>query len=847
MKEMVSKLTYNLLDDIINPKYIGIVREYTPDNYEIGIYNETPSIVNRINDYFSTSGIEIEEAELFECYTSNTISTIYFDDLDLDERTMLYFFFCVTCKEDTDIVFTIESHAIQRLWLNKKMVTLCGHGKRQIHTLHLSAGNNVFCFQQHDSYCGIRTTFRIQSLDTDRKNDLPLTEGNLYYEEGLVGVRVKYQDEFQHNKDLYRFIIYPIDCVNLYENTDFKMSIIDHVSGKILYEQICYFYKLYSIPTSSFHYHHEDIFNYLDVVFNYLTIDGVPREIHTYMFLSQHKDYISPVKERAKFLLNRDLGNDEKYYLQYVIALNDCGDTDNIHKWENIEKCLTHIESGSYPKYLYSSGEKVICFHSDIDDTIDYYTVTLPKNYNRDHKYPLLIINNVLQGTWLSSYFSRVKKLKVIAVDFSGRGITMGSYVGDAAYNEIYEDVLERFNIDEKKICVMGHSNGGFATWNQAQVTPDRYLAIYPAVSRPNVDAIMNLSNQCVRYLSSESENIKSKIAEEIEIPAKKYLRDYKLLWIKKFCHGLFGQVQMNEKLIISMLNQEKEDYPNEINFYTNKNRYLKSYWIKIHSIETGETFSRVNARINNNVIEVSVENVAGITITVPPQVNKTQGKIILNGVTYQINGHKTIKLIKEKNEYVLCDEEAKCDICKGTGIIDPYLGDIRVISFLDDTSQDIVKNFCSPSTNGFYGSIYVNYPILNYSDISEFPKTNLIMLDSCTGCGSVIDLIKNNARIKTDNKGYSYFNETYSGKYLVMQIINHPYDTSKSILYVNTNNSTLYNNCIFTRKLTLPSYSNGFHPYLNSEALIYTGDKYLSILDYGCDISEISPTTPAC
>ena len=118
-------------------------------------------------------------------------------------------------------------------------------------------------------------------------------------------------------------------------------------------------------------------------------------------------------------------------------------------------------------------------------------------------------------------------------------------------------------------------------------------------------------------------------------------------------------------------------------------------------------------------------------------------------------------------------------------------------------------------------------------------------MLDSCTGCGSGIDLIKNNARIKTDIKGYSYFDETYSGEYLVMQIINHPYDTSKSILYVNTNNLTLYDKCIFMRELTLPSYSNGFHPYLNSEALIYTGDKYLSILDYGCDISEINKNTP--
>ena len=118
--------------------------------------------------------------ELLDCVSEDDIFTIDFNKLNLDERTMLFFFFCVQCEKDTD--------AIQRLWINGEMVCLCGHGKRQIHTLHLSAGNNVFCFQQHDSIKVIKTTFRIKSLEADLNDDVPLTEGNLCYQKGLIEV-----------------------------------------------------------------------------------------------------------------------------------------------------------------------------------------------------------------------------------------------------------------------------------------------------------------------------------------------------------------------------------------------------------------------------------------------------------------------------------------------------------------------------------------------------------------------------------------------------------------------------------------------------------------------------------
>ncbi len=70
--------------------------------------------------------------------------------------------------------FSIESHAIQRLWLNGKTVCLCGHKKRQFQTLRLVKGKNVFCIQQHDSVPVIKTTIRLRSLKADQNDDISL-------------------------------------------------------------------------------------------------------------------------------------------------------------------------------------------------------------------------------------------------------------------------------------------------------------------------------------------------------------------------------------------------------------------------------------------------------------------------------------------------------------------------------------------------------------------------------------------------------------------------------------------------------------------------------------------------
>ena len=151
----------------------------------------------------------------------------------------------------------------------------------------------------------------------------------------------------------------------------------------------------------------------------------------------------------------------------------------------------------------------------------------------------------------------------------------------------------------------------------------------------------------------------------------------------------------------------------------------------------------------------------------------------------------------------------------------------LLIISFLAEDKEEIVDHFRSPETNGFYGGTSVHYPVLDVHSLENFPVESLVILDNCSGRGEILDTIIEFARIKTDKNGYSYQDEQYNGGYLIMQIVTHPTNYENSILYINTNNEELYNQCLFTRKLTLPAYSNGYHEYLNSNALIFRDGKY--------------------
>lgn len=154
------------------------------------------------------------------------------------------------------------------------------------------------------------------------------------------------------------------------------------------------------------------------------------------------------------------------------------------------------------------------------------------------------------------------------------------------------------------------------------------------------------------------------------------------------------------------------------------KSRYLRAYWIDIHSIGFNCTFAEIHAELNENFINISAENITGITITVPPQVDKLNGIIRINGKCFDVKGKDDIIFHKNKSGFEVAFSYNKGLLFKGTCAIDPFVNPVRIINFLGGKYSDVLDNFQTPSTSDFCGSTYIKYPIKKVSAYIKYDFT---------------------------------------------------------------------------------------------------------------------------
>jgi len=116
------------------------------------------------------------------------------------------------------------------------------------------------------------------------------------------------------------------------------------------------------------------------------------------------------------------------------------------------------------------------------------YLVYFPPAYNQDtaKKWPMMIYlhgaglkDRSIEGLkedYLPWHLSNGKVLPFIVVSpvckTNGWNVTI--------LNFLYEDLIHKFNVDKDRICLTGHSMGGFGTWDWAIENPEKFAAIVP-------------------------------------------------------------------------------------------------------------------------------------------------------------------------------------------------------------------------------------------------------------------------------------------------------------------------------------------------------------------------------
>jgi len=198
--------------------------------------------------------------------------------------------------------------------------------------------------------------------------------------------------------------------------------------------------------------------------------------------------------------------------------------------------------------------------------------------------------------------------------------------------------------------------------------------------------------------------------------------------------------------------------------------------------------------------------------------------------------------MFKKSKSWDIVEQEGATDICKGTGLLDVYLNSLRIIlsDDADDSVLEIADRFAHPCSNGYEAKIYVNYPIYREQDVPrQIFGYNLILFDNCYN-NQYVKRLANCLPIQYDRMGYEYQGVRYDGDYVIMQVVQNPYDRNLSILVVSTNNQDLLKQHVLLRKVVIPTYSSGIHRFWNNEALISDGNQYRFVYEQNAPLTII-------
>ncbi|QWU13141.1 Esterase PHB depolymerase [Paenibacillus sophorae] len=516
--------------------------------------------------------------------------------------------------------------------------------------------------------------------------------------------------------------------------------------------------------------------------------------------------------------------------------------------------CGKLLEGRSYENAIAEQRLGDGFFRSKLDDSIERYTVLLPSDYSEQRTYPLIIFLPV--GRYeldLPDFRDRLYaywNLEAIAVTFSCRGVTMGSYVGEAAFLEGLDVITQRFRVDEDKIYLSGYSNGAYAAWALSQAYPDRFAGIAAYSGGADPDKLINLSNMAVLNVCGEEDYaIETSYTKPSEVLGGD---DYKGIlepdsnhWDTPYFHHQLSGIRW-------LLQHKRRTAPRRIHFRTDKARHRKCFWVEIEEFAEGSHYGEIVGEwIRDTTILIQTIHIGQFELTLPDSVKIGHLEVIIDGqqFTVQPGEARGLRFRKSGDVFVWLPPSFALAhdgiTSNGMGIMDVYMDQVRIVVPDRYSSEqerlDILKVsdvFANPKTDTWDTNIYVHYPILQSSRLTDedAARCNLICIATGVGRHDFLSRIVGHLRIGLHADGFTADAGFEKGDYCILFIQPNPMNPAKKLLTVFANNSAFFKRNIYTRKLIIPSYFSGFHPYLNKEVILFNGKLRAMELKHGAE-----------
>jgi hypothetical protein len=317
-------------------------------------------------------------------------------------------------------------------------------------------------------------------------------------------------------------------------------------------------------------------------------------------------------------------------------------------------------------------------YRSTVDGSVQPYSVWLPPAFDPAVTYPLIVLlHGSTVDAWRQNIFSYSPKPWAIQVAPHDRGDNFFREIGEVDLDELLAEVAHRYKIDPDRICLSGHSMGGYGAWYQATRRPDQFASISaqsattdeaferhdllgagdsqqqafqrkmlqgwsPMTFAENmmyVPVYVNHGGQDFKIPPGQSRQMCARLAGfgytyvYNEVPGERH-------WWGSY-HGKYGADCVDSPAIDSFLQQHstRTRHPSHLVYVTDSLRDNQSYWVTIDEMDSVSELARVEANVTSpNSIDLRLTNVTQITL-------KLEGVMATGGpVSIMVNGDLAFK-----------------------------------------------------------------------------------------------------------------------------------------------------------------------------------------------------------
>lgn len=741
----------------------------------------------------------------------------------------------IRCCHDTDCIILLKGNFQASIWINYHFVgTHFPYDCKIIY--QLKKGDNLLTLELENPEQYNIISCRISSISYEESATLSLLKDNPETDADMV--RFNYSNIFCQNEDIFKFMVLPFDFIY----TDLAQCIQINVferNHKILRKSYTtHFLEENILHKNDFDYQDAENGNNVYIEIEYKDRNHVIRNFYINVFFYPvEQSNLNTVDYTNEFIRSGGCDAYDQFVLNYLIDKSKECTVSSISFFFYcliIKKYCAQIEEGKHLfSDLFSPGLHTYYYLSSLDNKIMEMYVNLPESFDRDKEYSLLINltpNKFRESNILSNYQNQ----DLIIVDIYIRGMTFGSYIGEAAFFEALHKIYDLYKINKRRIYGTGYSAMSSAIMALASNYPGLFAGVLLCSGSSCKNIVQNLKNTKVYFITST-------IDEQYEIsfkPLYKALRtekNFKCFFADKFCHANLRHIRLNLKIIAELIANEREPYPDLIQFNTGRNLHSKAFWISLHSIKPTKETAKITAEIIGNKIAIQAKNVSGIQVEVPPKIDTCN--IFINGKSFSgFHTGQKIYFEKKSNGFFISEygrRPAECS--KGCGMLYPYFYPTKILTCLeDDKLLSVAKCFSTPSASGYGPNIDVAYEVLPFSFLKKAKNRSCFIIIDNNREDEYLEIIRNICSIQTDEKGYRYKETAFQGEYIVMQITNNPYSkySESKILYINTNSPSLFSKHILLRRVVIPSYIYGSHPFWNNYSLAFDGTRYYKLYE---------------